>query len=312
MSPRRLSSYVLSISAAALLTACGNPQPSILQPGGNAQDNMRSQVSANGQNLLYVADADGNVEILSYPAGKTVSSIYYGLYSFLGGECADRSGNVWITNYGVIDEYPHGGTTPIWRKSAPWYLTGCSVAAKTNDVAAVGQRGTVSIWRNGRGKSKTYHTKSFYTLRYCGYDPDGDLFVDGFEPYNSHKFIFFELPIGGRKLITVSLDRKIGGAGQVQWDGRYITIQDTEAPYNIYQVKVSGGVGTVVNTIAFDGLRKPVTASWIAGSAVFVPYSAGGKFANAIGVFNYPRGGEPIGTIREKRARYIVGVTLSR
>jgi len=271
-----------------------------------------TSVSAKGQDVLYVAASDGFVEIVSYPAGEKVSSIDYGLYSYLGGECADRSGNVWITDYGLIDEYPHAHTKPIWEKSVEWDLTGCSVAAKTNDIAAVGQRGTIFIWSNGRGKAKTYHTKSSYTLRYCGYDADGNLFVDGFEPYNNDNFIFFELPSGGRKLTRVSLDRKIGGAGQVQWDGRYIAIQDIDAPYNIYQVKVSGNTGTVVNTIALDGVRKPVTASWIAGSTVLVPYGAGGKFANAIGIFNYPGGGKPINILRRKTYRYIVGVTLSK
>ena len=295
-----------------MLADCGGSQPPLAKPGSNAQGNRMASVLAQAQDLLYVANADGFVGIISYPAGERVSSINYGLYSYLGSECADRSGNVWITDYDVIDEYPHGGTNPIWDKSTQWYLTGCSVAAKTNDVAAVGQNGLIFIWSNGRGKAKKYRTKSFYTLRYCGYDADGNLFVDGFEPYNNHKFIFFELPSGGSKLTRVSLDRKIGGAGQVQWDGRYIAIQDTHAPFNIYQVKVTGNTGTVVNTIALVGLRKPVTASWIAGSTVLVPYGARGKFADAIRIFNYPAGGQPISILRGKTNRYIVAVTLSR
>jgi hypothetical protein len=138
-------------------------------------------------------------------------------------------------------------------------------------------------------------------LRHCGYDADGNLFVDGFEQYNNDKFILFELPSGGRKLTKVSLDRKISGAGQVQWDGRYLTIQDSDAPYDIYQVSVSGNMGSVVHTIAFDGLRKPVEASWIAGSTVFVPYGVRGSSANGIGVSTIPLAESGLICSKEKR-----------
>src|SRR6202042_3409432 len=95
MRPCCLGRYVLSISAAALLAGCGGSQPPIAEPGVPPQDNPMANVPAKGQRLLYVADLDGFVEIVSYPAGKKVGSISYGLYSYLGAECADRSGNVW-------------------------------------------------------------------------------------------------------------------------------------------------------------------------------------------------------------------------
>jgi hypothetical protein len=311
MRPRCLGRYILSIGTAAFLAACGGAQPPITGSGVNAQRSTAG-VSKQGRDLLYVAESVGVVNLISYPRGEKVGSIDYGLYSSLGGECTDRAGNVWITDYGLIDEFSPGGTKPIWEKGAKWYLSGCSVAAKTNDVAAVGQHGTVLIWSNGRGKAKAYHTKSFYTLRYCGYDDAGNLFVDGFEPYNNHNFVFFELPSGGKRLIRVSLNLKIEGAGQVQWDGRYVAIQDSDAPYNVYQVKVSGSTGSVVNTIALDGLHKPVTASWIVGSTLFVPYSARGKYANAIGVFNYPSGGKPTYVLHGKSYRYVIAAALSK
>ena len=304
---RALSSCVV----AAMLAGCGS-QPPIGAPGAMPQSNPMASFSAKGQNLLYVADLNGIVKIVSYPAGEKMGSIYYGPYSNLSGECTDRSGNVWITDYDIIKEYAHGGTKPIADKSFKWYLKGCSADPKTNDVAAVGQSGTVFIWSSTGGKVKTYHTKAFYTLRYCGYDADGNLFVDGFEPNNNDKFLFFELPSGGTKFTQVSLDRKVRGAGQVQWDGRYVAIQNSDPPYAIYQVKVSGDTGTVVNTIGLDGLRAPVGPSWIAGSTVFVPYSVRGKFGDAIGVFGYPAGGKPVSVLQGKPYRYVNAVTLSR
>jgi hypothetical protein len=240
-----------------------------------------------------------------------VGSIYYGLYSYVQADCSDRSGNVWITDYSLISEYAHGGTKPITQHFAEWYLTGCSVAPGTNDLAAVGQS-TIFVWSNGRRKAKQYHTNSKYILRHCGYDANGNLFVDGIEQYDNDKFILFELPSDRSKLTKVSLDRKIGGAGQVQWDGHYLTIQDSDAPYDIYQVSVSGNMGSVVNTIAFDGLRKPVETSWISGSTVFVPYGVRGSSAKGIGVFNYPAGAKPISILQGKTYNNISAVTLSR
>lgn len=316
MRPRSLGRYLLSISlsisAAWLLAGCGNPQPPIVGPAANAQANTMASIFVKSHDLIYAADGEGSVEIVSYPAGEKVGSIYYGLYSYLGGECADRAGNVWITDYSTIEEYPHGGSKPIWENFAKWYLTGCSIAPKTNDVAAVGQSGTVFIWSNGRGKAKVYHTRRSYTLRYCGYDAGGDLFVDGFDPRNNNDFLFFELPSGGSKLVRVTLDKKIRGAGQVQWDGKYVAIQDTAAPYDIYRVTVSGNTGTVVNTIAFDGLRKRVAASWIVGATVLIPYSVDGRFTNGVGIFDYPEGGKPIGILHGKTYKYVIAVTLSK
>jgi hypothetical protein len=308
---KSLTHYTLIVSTAAFLSGCGNSQLPLAQAGVNAQINRAASLPAKSHDLLYVALGGGHVEILSYPAVAKVGSIYYGLYSYLQAECSDPSGHVWITDYSGISEYRHGGTKPIIQDFTEWDLTGCSVAPQSDDLAAVGQS-TIFVWSHGVGKAKQYRTKSKYTLRHCGYDADGNLFVDGFDPANNNKFILFELPSGGRTLARVALDQKIGGAGQVQWDGRYLAIQDSDAPYDIYQVSISGGMGSVVNTIAFDGLRGRVEASWIAGSTVFVPYSVRGDFPNGIGVFNYPAGGQPISILEGKQYKYVSAVTLSR
>lgn len=299
-----------TIGVAALLIGC-SAEPGAMPPTRISTSDARENLSGKGGDLLYLMDRDGRVEIVSYPADKEVGSIYYGLYSYLGGECADRAGNVWITDYATIAEYRHGGTKPIRTRAVEWDLKGCTVAPGTDNLAAVGQHGTVFVWNGGQGRAKTYHTKSYYRLSYCGYDADGNLFVDGIDPYDSDKFLFFELPNGGQKLKAISLDKKIAGAGQVQWDGRYIAIQNNEGPFDILQVKVSGSTGTVVNRINLAELRAPVGASWIAGSTLFVPYGSHGKFGDAIAVFHYPAGGQPTRVLKKKAYRYVGAVTLS-
>jgi hypothetical protein len=307
-----LARHALTIGAITLFTSCGSVQPPTAQTPAGAPVTPSESASVKGQSLLYVAESTGNVEIVSYPAGTIVSSIDYGLYSYLEAECADRFGNVWITYYDALEEYAHASTKPTAQKSFKWYLSGCSVYPKTSDVAAVGQRGSIFVWNYPGGRVKTYRTKSFYALRHCAYDSQGNLFVDSSDPKKNNGFMLFELPNGGRKFFAVSLNESIGSPGQVQWDGRYLAVQDADAPYDVYRIKVSGTTGRVMSTVAFDGLRAPVKASWISGSAIFVPFSEHGKAADAIGVFNYPGGGEPTNTLRGKKYDYISALALSR
>jgi hypothetical protein len=264
---------------------------------------------AKGHSLLY-AIVSGAVNILTYPDGEKVGSIEYGLYSYLTGECSDRSGNVWIADYATLAEYAHGGRKAIAHKSFTWYVGGCSVDPASNDLAVVGQQGHVYLFRDERGKAHVYHTNASYELRYCGYDSHGNLFVDGVNIDGGT--LFFELPSDGRQLVALTLDKKIGNPGQIQWDGRYVAIQDRDRPYHVYQVTFSGSQGTVVNTIAFAGLRKPVGTSWIDGSAVLVPYRDRGHAADAVGLFSYPAGGNPVNILKGSIYRYVSAVTVSR
>lgn len=304
--------YVLSIAVAMVLPAgCGGPQPTAGALGTIPQGNPTERTTDKSQPLLYVAERTGLVEIVSYPAGERVASIYLGPYSPPSGECSTQSGNVWITNGTSIDEYAPSRKRPIARKGANETLTGCSVDPKTNDLAAAGDKGHLFIWHSGGGEPTTYTTKPYYTLEYCGYGDRGNLFIDGVETYNRSVAVF-ELPRGSNKLDRLSLDRKIRGAGQVQWDGKYVAIQNGDSPHDIYQVKISGYTGTVVNTISFNGLRKHVASSWILGATVLVPFGIRGRFVNAIGVFNYPAGGNPISILKGTTYRYISAVTLSR
>ena len=67
-----------------------------------------------------------------------------------------------------------------------------------------------------------------------------------------------------------------------------------------------------MNTIAFAGLRKPVGTSWIDGSAVLVPYRDRGHAADAVGLFSYPAGGNPVNILKGSIYRYVSAVTVSR
>lgn len=297
--------YSLTIGvAAALLVGCGGSQPMVSAPGVMPQ----SRTTKN-QALLYVVASNGHVNFVTYPAGEKAGSIDFGLYSYLTAACSDGSGNVWIVNYGALDKYAYASTKAIRIRSFPFGVASCAVDLASNDLAAVGQ-GSVGIVRNERGKAHVYRAESYYQLRSCGYDTSGDLFVDGVQSDNGHA-VFLELPSGSSKLVKLTLGKKISDPGQIQWDGHYVAIQDRKKPYDIYQVSFSGSKGTVVNTVAFTGLREPVMPSWIQGATAIVPYSRHGKFSDAVGFFNYPAGGAATKVLSGRTYRYAVAVTIA-
>jgi hypothetical protein len=86
----------------------------------------------------------------------------------------------------------------------------------------------------------------------CGYDSQGDLFIDGTTTSGSVEFA--ELPIGSSTFTNIALDKTLGDTGAVQWDGTYITVDDASA---IYRLSISGSTGTVVGTTRVLGRKDP-------------------------------------------------------
>src|SRR5580692_8962641 len=159
-----LSRYALcSCVAAAMLASCGGSQPPIGAPGSMRQTSAIATYIARGgswmlpeaksEDLLYVT-SEPDLTILSYPQGKVVARISgnYGDSTI----CSDpNSGNVFVVNPSDIEEYAHGGTTPIATLSEPpgySFLAGCAVDATTDNLAvATGFPGGVLIWLNAQG-----------------------------------------------------------------------------------------------------------------------------------------------------------------
>ena len=245
------------------------------------------------QDLVYASDAtSGTVYVLSYPQGKTVDT--FSLPNGAGdprGECADARGDVWITSLdsGEIYEYQHGGTTPVSTLGGTGSAVyGCSVDAATGNLAAVSPyTGAAYIWHHAKGLPAVFLSGS--RLYYCGYDSDGNLFMDG--TGLNLRFAFFELPKHGIAIEAIHLKRPVKSVGQIQWDGTYVSIEESYPPNHIYRVQVSGSSGKVVGTVAFAERMHSLAQSWVAGDAVIVPFSAQGRATNSIGLWKYPNGG---------------------
>jgi DNA-binding beta-propeller fold protein YncE len=252
--------------------------------------------------LLYVSSVlTGDVYVYSYSNQQLMGTLTgfeqpYGL-------CADKAGNVWIVNDGAseIVEYAHGGTSPIATLSDPGeYPEGCSVDPVTGNLAvtnfySTSGAGSVSIYAGAQGAPHLYADSAMANYRFCGYDAQRNLFVDGVT--GSSAFAFAELPKGSSTFTNIALNQKIEWPGGVQWDGKYVAVGDTDAAA-IYQT--NGAKGQVKGTTQLDGANY-VNQFWIDTTgkkkrqheSVVAPSQDGG----VAGLYNYPAGGSPKATI---------------
>ncbi len=242
--------------------------------------------------LLYAVGSLA-LYVFTYPGGKFVAKVN-GEGGF--GVCADHIGNVFVTEENQIQEYAHGGTAPIETLADPGYLAfACSVDASTGDLAVMndtGNSGNVAIYPGARGTPQFYTDPKITYYYWCGYDPDGTLFIDGGTSIEA--FVFAELAVGSQSFIDISgIDRVF--TGPVQWDGRYITISNKGSGggrTKIYRLRVSGSTASIAGTTRLAAWHPHMLAqSWIQGSTFTAPT---GVYSRDIGIWAYPQGGKTI------------------
>lgn len=303
-----LSSYVCS----ALLTGCGGMQlpigpPGLLPQSSSVLDDTsnRSWIlpEAAKQDLLYV-DTVRSVTIYSYPQGNLEGKLTG--FAFVTGECADTSGNVFvITMNGHVHEYRHGESKPFLVLRTPMGgAMGCGWDPTTGNLAVASFGGTLAIYKKARGKPTMYQSSSFRQFWFCGYDGNGNLYVDGFGPggVRKRRVELGVLGKGGSEIDIVKLNQIVKWPGQVQWDGKYITVSDHYIPA-VYRFAIHDSQGTKVGTTRFGHPAQYVNGSWIQGDTVVAPntqitgkgYSQ--KTVTDILFYRYPKGGAPFKTI---------------
>jgi hypothetical protein len=286
-------------AAAVLIAGCGGAQlpagaPAVSQPADRRD-------AAGHKALLYVTGGCGGTCTLSYPKGKVVGSLPVAG----AGLCSDKKGNIFLTGAdpsgnAVVYEYAHGAKTAKATLSLPGVLAeGCSVDPSSGDLAVTYlchncSYGPVAIFKNAKGSPTSYEQQSVF-LSYCGYDNAGNLFADG---NGSGGFALLELPAGGYILKPVSTAQAIAVAGQVQWDGSHLAIQDI-AGAAIYQFDISDYVATRTGTTRLKGIGGWSGQSWIAGGTVTVPFADSGYSPTEVGLWKYPAGGAAKKTIKK-------------
>ncbi len=313
------------VAATALLAGCGGSQPPIGAPGALPQSRAIATHAEHGrsttmqdiktQNLLYVADYSVGVIVYTYLPSHMK---YVGLLSgpsYPRGECVDKAQNVWVTNgdYSIL-KYAHGGTNPIAILSDPIAIPeGCAVDPTTGNLAAVGAGengiGQVAVYKKGRGRPAIYHDPSFGDMFSCGYDNNGNLFIDGMVVRGSLRFT--ELPKGSGTFNSITLDQSFFGewGGGVQWDGRYVVVGDLLKAV-VYQFDIDGSAGTEVSSTPLDG-SGTVSEFFIDGGRIIAPSSFPAR-AGFVKIYNYPAGGSAEKTLHNFSSPDGVVVSLGR
>jgi hypothetical protein len=165
-----------------------------------------------------------------------------------------------------------------------------SCAMDTSGDLAVGNlsNGDIIIFKDASGSGTVMSTplaREFFD----GYDPQGNLFFDGFTA--SYSFQLDELPAGSTKIKTITTSNRVDFPGSVQWDGTYLAVTD-QGTEEIYQYTVSGTTATLKGKLSLSG-SSDCAQTWIVRTLVYC-----GDAGNNDGeVFDYPAGGSPVAVL---------------
>src|SRR5579863_233810 len=309
---------VVAASVLCALAACA-PMP-VVSP---APAKSGAAARATAGDLIYGSGTDGShVYVFSYPGGDLVDTIAVPKGTIaLEGVCSDASGNVFVTGIsppkkgigqGHLYEYAHGRTrlikTLTFNNAIPF---GCSVdpASGTLAVSTVGldNRGGALETFTTQGYEKSYYSYDIANFYYCAYDDQGNLFVNG--QGSGTQMYLNELLEGKNGLEEISLDKyvSVSGMGQLQWDGRNLTLEDLTANA-IYRLGVSGSSAKVVGTTHIKGWNG-AALSTIDGNGVLVP---SGVSATAIGFWKYPGGGTAVKTVSSPSGLFALAISVGK
>lgn len=340
MNTSSLAKYTVGLAAAgAMLAACSSGGGSALGPNSVGTSNGMHLGRAVSQNGILITAAHPNLnarvapdkhhhkkkkadqyiadfglgEVLEFNYPKSDSSI--GTISGVSeaqGECTDvlfGSGKktFWVTASGTdsFEQFKVGGTSPIATlTTTAGEPVGCSIDPKTGDLAGTMiNDGEVVIYTGAKGSGKAITTPLIEAF-FSGYDASGNLFVDGFN--SSGAFGFVEIPKGSSTAETLSVSNSVEFPGAVQWDGKYITVNDQEA-HTIDQYTVSGTTATEKGSVSLSG-SSDCDQTWIAKGYVICP-DAGNIDGE---IYKYPAGGSAVATLTGSFSEPLASVAAAK
>ncbi|HEY1883226.1 MAG TPA: hypothetical protein VGG51_09345 [Candidatus Cybelea sp.] len=283
--------YGLGILAAGMLGGCSGFQSAPTTVGASpAQvtralhpDHRASWISPDAKNkkLLYISDAGSNdVDIFALPSGKPVGTLSGFNESY--GMCSEGS-HIWVANLlaSEIVEYKAGTSTPVATlQDSGQYPAGCSYDKTTGNLAVSNVEntlygeGSVAVYAKAAGKPKTYTCSGLFNYWFVGYDDAGNLYADG-SSGSGGSFAFCGLRKGSKSMQNISLNRSIEYPGQVQWDGKYVTVSDQNTN-TIYRFTIAGATGSEKGSTALKDATDCVQ-NWIEKNKVYCPADGGAK-----------------------------------
>ncbi len=307
--------FALMIGAAGLIAGCDGSQPPIAGasdiPTATAHRSVpRSSwitAASSSQDLLYVSNGNGIVNIYSYSTQDLIGELID--FTKPEGECTDRKGDVYITDYSTndIDEYAHGATTAMRViKDSLYNPVACAIDPKSGDLAVANYsrggsytQGSLAIYKYAKGKPRYYKSNALYQVNGVAYDAHGDLLVTGFYLYSGYyvETAFAYMVAKSKNLQQITLPPPSsdgwGSVAGVVWDGKYFGVASYDRLYE-YTINIEP---ELVGTVVLDGAeiapafydRNPKKQATQAASAAYEHYAAY--------LYQYPAGGEAYATI---------------
>jgi hypothetical protein len=162
--------------------------------------------------------------------------------------------------------------------------------------------GDIDIFKNASGPGTVMKTP-LAAEYFDGYDINGNLFADGFNPSGSFELV--ELPKGSSKFQAITTSNTIAFPGSVQWDGKYVTVLDQSANAT-YQYTISGTKATLKGTVSYTS-SSDCAQTWIVKGLVYCA-DAGNNDGE---VFKYPAGGSAVAVLTGN-FEFPLGVTAAR
>ena len=337
------AAYALGICGAAVLVSCSNASGSLgsasagLSPAQLAAhllgrpsllptsvmqgltprpDHRKSWVSPDvkrAPRLLFVSDAQtDDVYILTMPALALKGRLTG--FSQPEGMCSDKLGEIWLANVQAGQMVLLSRTGQMIRSLYPPKdpIT-CAIDPTTGNLAVSEYSYTTNvsdivIYANASGTPTTYTNPNVSLYNFAGYDPNGDLFVDGY-PSGTEGFVLAELPKNGNALRIISIS---GGTfnypGSLEWyaPGDYLGIGDSGCGNLrtdcVRWTAISGSVGTILGET--DLLKSTGGRTCSSYQQVLTPGAmkiAESDYAGSCGssssstyVWAYPAGGLPV------------------
>jgi hypothetical protein len=317
---------VARFAAVVVLAAgCGGPAAPVQSPQAPARPALQFDPTgswmapaATRQDLIYVSDSQGKVDVFSYPGEKQVGLLQG--FKSPAGVCSDKStGDVYVVDTTGLEvlKYKHGGTKPIKTLTLFGYFPfGCAVDPATHDLAVADVSGnpsgpgSLSIFRPGAFFPSNYTDPAFNAYFFCSFDDQGNVLVDGADT-NSYHTLFGKWRKSSTAITTVTFDKAIGYPGGVQWDGTYMAVQDTMSRV-LYRFKIVGSHGTSAGAVRFKADRSTLLHGfWIQGHTIVMPYGTVSRLVRLVGRWPYPAGGAPGKSVAVAHAAELVGVTVS-
>jgi hypothetical protein len=183
--------------------------------------------------LVYVSSSFPNdrVFIYTYPGGQLDGEVTGLLQP--AGQCVDAKGNIYIANYGAssVVEIPRGATFPVKTLGTNGSPIGCAVSPK-GDLAVANfdtpgvQPGNIQVFKGASGIPKQYNSRECDEFYPPGYDKNGNLFVECFDPLKKTTKVAY-ISSGSTSLRITLFKQKITLPGSIMWDGKYLAVTDT-------------------------------------------------------------------------------------